>query len=57
MELNAKKTDPRIAVQFSSFEGKAVNTIPFKPGMMLRQGGRVYQVDAKGTFRRVKDNK
>jgi len=29
-------------------------TVPFKPGMVIERGGRRYQVDKKGTQRRVK---
>jgi hypothetical protein len=54
MQSKSQNEVPLVPVQFATFEGKAVNTIPFKPGMLVRQGKKVYQVDEKGTWRRLR---
>jgi hypothetical protein len=53
-EMKLDNTE-RIPLQFRTIYGKQyVSSIPFKPGMLIKRCGKVYQVDAKGTQRQVK---
>jgi hypothetical protein len=53
-ELKLENEVERIAVCYQSADHSRVVTVPFRVGMRLQRGGKVYEVDAKGTQRRVK---
>lgn len=52
-----KSDQPRIVVEFvrdpETGTIKRVRHVPFQSGMIIERAGRRYQVDAKGTQRRI----